>query len=460
MAASLIQNALQVNFDSVLSCPEECMVAMFKYLESTGLRGFLGCPSVIYEQYLESFFSNATVHGDSVIRSVQRKFVGISKELFAGAFGLLTEGMTSMDEVPKDLIYDGPSVFSASGEPVKTSCKNKEIIEFRLLNDILEKSVIVKAGSSDAVTQEQFLLMTAIHCVLKINWSKILFDIIKDMVISLSKQAKGFAAQICGLLKGAPDLTLGEAKTFTPLKILTVKTVGTYVAKNKTITADEEVADEPQMEKVVNSRGYRSLVEMQVQVSCTSYFLQEEAAAAEAFCGCVCAYSSSQSKIWILESLTPPNSRLLTDLEMAFAHASTHKERVFRNKIFDFQQEIKTQKSALSQDLNDFRMETQEGINTLSTKFSEIIAYINKGRDDKKGEESSRGPPPDDRSRPGSGSSRPGEGGSRSEPPKRGGGSNRGGASRSSRGFRLVWMSSSSFFFSSCTKLLYLAVRS
>ncbi|KZV26450.1 hypothetical protein F511_36142 [Dorcoceras hygrometricum] len=148
MAASLIHNALQVNFDSVLSFPDEGMDQMFKALESTGLRGFLDCPSVLYEQDLEIFFSNATVHGDSVISCVQSKFVGIFEEFFAGSFELPTEGFTSMDEVPKDLIYDARSVFSASGEPIKTSCKKKEMkIEFRLLNDILAKYVSVKAGS-------------------------------------------------------------------------------------------------------------------------------------------------------------------------------------------------------------------------------------------------------------------------------------------------------------------------
>ncbi|KZV48826.1 polyadenylate-binding protein-interacting protein 4-like [Dorcoceras hygrometricum] len=197
MAASLTHNALQVNFDSVLSLPDEGMDQMFKALESTGLRDFLGCPSVLYE------------------------------EVFAGSFQLPTEGLTSMDEVPKDLVYDSRSLFSASREPVKTSCKNKELkIEFRLLNDILAKSVTVKAGSFDAITHERFLLMTAIQFGLNMNCSKILFDILKGMVTKSSKQA-GFAAQICVLLKGAPDLTLGEAKTFPPLKILTVKPVGT-----------------------------------------------------------------------------------------------------------------------------------------------------------------------------------------------------------------------------------------
>ncbi|KZV41942.1 hypothetical protein F511_31937 [Dorcoceras hygrometricum] len=251
MAASLIQSALQVNFDSVLSFPDEGMVQMFKALESTGLRSFLGCPSVLYEDDLVALFAHSLVRENAVIRCVQAKFVEISEEVFAGSFELPTEGFTSMHEVPKDLIYDAQSVFSASGEPSKTSCKkNKMKIEFHLLNDILAKSVTVKAGSFDAVTHERFLLMTAIHYGLKINWSKILFDILKDVVTPSSKQSKGFATQICVLIKGGPDLTLGEANTFPPLKILTIKTLGTYVAKNKSITS-EEVTDEPPVEKFV-----------------------------------------------------------------------------------------------------------------------------------------------------------------------------------------------------------------
>ncbi|KZV52950.1 midasin [Dorcoceras hygrometricum] len=51
---------------------------------------------------------------------------------------------------------------------------------------------------------------------------------------------------VCILLKNAPDLELVESKEFTPLKILSTKTVGTYVAKNKNIFVDE---DEPAVEK-------------------------------------------------------------------------------------------------------------------------------------------------------------------------------------------------------------------
>ncbi|KZV26999.1 hypothetical protein F511_21864 [Dorcoceras hygrometricum] len=50
----------------------------------------------------------------------------------------------------------------------------------------------------------------------------------------------------------APDLELGESKDFLPLKILTAKTVGTYVAKNKNITVD---VDEPVEKKAAPKRG-------------------------------------------------------------------------------------------------------------------------------------------------------------------------------------------------------------
>ncbi|KZV18762.1 hypothetical protein F511_13035 [Dorcoceras hygrometricum] len=61
MAASLIHSALQVNFVSVLSFPDEGMVQMFKALEPTGLRRFLGCPSFLYEDDLVALFAQILV---------------------------------------------------------------------------------------------------------------------------------------------------------------------------------------------------------------------------------------------------------------------------------------------------------------------------------------------------------------------------------------------------------------
>ncbi|KZV38630.1 hypothetical protein F511_35160 [Dorcoceras hygrometricum] len=213
-----------------------------EYVQISGVNRtswFLGCPSVLYEDDLVSVFSNSLVKDNEVLSCVQGKFVVITEDRFVGVFELPTEGLTDLSDVPKDLIYDARSIFSMSVEPVN-SCKKREMkYEFCLLNDILAKSVTVKAGSFDDVMHERFLLMTAIHFGVKVNWSKLLFDILNEMADQSSKRAKVYVAQICVLLKSDPNLTLGEAKTFPPLEILTVNTVGTYVAKNKNITDDE-----------------------------------------------------------------------------------------------------------------------------------------------------------------------------------------------------------------------------
>ncbi|KZV24203.1 hypothetical protein F511_19846 [Dorcoceras hygrometricum] len=116
--------------------------------------------------------------------------------------------------------------------------------EYRLLNDILDKSITVKAGSFDAVTNERFMMMTAIHFGLKVNWSKVLFGVLKDMVDRTQKKAKGYAAQIGVLLKSIPAITMGEGVPFQISKILSIKTVNTYIAMNHTIDARGQ-SDEP-----------------------------------------------------------------------------------------------------------------------------------------------------------------------------------------------------------------------
>ncbi|KZV23895.1 hypothetical protein F511_28195 [Dorcoceras hygrometricum] len=115
--------------------------------------------------------------------------------------------------------------------------------EFRFLNDILANSITVKAGSFDVVTHERFLMMTDIHFGIKVNWSKIIFEVLKEMVDRTTKRAKGFDAQICAVLKGDPAITLGEAKTFPPLKILSTKTKKSVSKKRSVSTAIKDTAE-------------------------------------------------------------------------------------------------------------------------------------------------------------------------------------------------------------------------
>ncbi|KZV56795.1 hypothetical protein F511_37782 [Dorcoceras hygrometricum] len=144
MASILFVNSYQINFESILMIPDhDGMLNMFKALEASGLRWFLGCESVLYEKELEQFFETA-------------------------------------------------------------------------------------------------LMMTAIHFGLKVNWSKVLLNVLKYMVDKSQRKAKGFAAQIGVLLKGIPAIALGEGVPFPFAKILSMKTVNTYIATNTTIDAREE----------------------------------------------------------------------------------------------------------------------------------------------------------------------------------------------------------------------------
>ncbi|KZV37679.1 hypothetical protein F511_19538 [Dorcoceras hygrometricum] len=169
MASVLINNTSQFYLESVFGMENEGMVKMFKALEYSGLKGFLGCSSMIYEAALVEFFQNASVRDDKVVSTVQGKSVEFTEEVFDGTFELPTKGLTDMSDVPKDSVFDARTAFSYDGEQLKTSSKNREMkFEFRLLNDILAKTVIVKSGSFDAVTHERFLMMSAIHGGVKV----------------------------------------------------------------------------------------------------------------------------------------------------------------------------------------------------------------------------------------------------------------------------------------------------
>ncbi|KZV17097.1 hypothetical protein F511_24115 [Dorcoceras hygrometricum] len=240
MASSFYSNSQHVDFESVLSMDDHGMVSMFEALMSSGLRGFLGCPAVVYEDALVDFFENASVRSGVIISTVGGQLVEISEERFAESFELPVDGFGDLSEIPKDAIFDARSIVSLSGEPISLSGrKNKMKMPFRLLCDIMAKAISVKAGSFNAITVEKFSLITAVVCRIKMNWAKFLFSILKKMVSPGSKQAKGFAIQISLLLATFPSLELGESSEFPASKVLAKKTVHRFVSIHDRDGAEE-----------------------------------------------------------------------------------------------------------------------------------------------------------------------------------------------------------------------------
>ncbi|KZV42785.1 hypothetical protein F511_25278 [Dorcoceras hygrometricum] len=244
MASSFYSNTQHIDFASVLAMNHPGMVSMFQALIASGLEGFLGCTTVVYEAALVDFFENASVRDGVIISTVAGQLVEISEEWFAEMFELPVDGLADVSEMPKDKIFDARSIVSMTGEPVILSgLKSQMKIHYRLLCDIMAKSIYVKTGSFNALTVEKFSLMTAVVCNVKMNWGRVLFGILKKMVTSGTKQAKGFAIQISLLLANVPNFELGESSEFPSSKILTEKTVHRYIAViDKSGAQDDDVA--------------------------------------------------------------------------------------------------------------------------------------------------------------------------------------------------------------------------
>ncbi|KZV19082.1 hypothetical protein F511_11546 [Dorcoceras hygrometricum] len=214
MASSFYSNTQHIDFASVLSMNDP----------------------VVYETALVYFFENASVRDGVIISTVAGQLVEISEEWFAEMFELPVDGLADVSEMPKDKIFDARSIVSVTGEPViLQGLRAKMKIHYRLLCD--------RARSFNAITVEKFSLMTAVFCRVKMNWGRVLFGILKKMVTSGTKQAKGFAIQISLLLENVPNLELGESSEFPSSKILTEETVHRYIAViDKSGAQDADVA--------------------------------------------------------------------------------------------------------------------------------------------------------------------------------------------------------------------------
>ncbi|KZV42995.1 65-kDa microtubule-associated protein 3-like [Dorcoceras hygrometricum] len=414
MASSLINNAIQVYFDSVLRMEHEGMVAMFEALLLSGLSGFLGCSSAIYEASLVEFFHNASVRDGKVVSTVQGKPVAILEELFAGTFELPLEGLTDLHEVPKDLVLEARSAFSYDGKLLSTSCKNREMtFEFRLLNDILVKSVTVKAGSFDAVTHERFLMMYAIHGGVQIiqeggdfwktiprpvassQWELLPQRQYDDTLAPISEAFKIILKRWDDILIPTVDVT---PKDFT-----------------KALAQLRASVNQIQIERV-QKRTYCGLFanvrqEVQLQKSALSLEILESRRKLQSQQVALSQDMDSKLK-GIQDQQADLSNDLMIDKKFSF------KKPPYPIKFWNLDGSYNLSRLLC--------LKTWiENYNILTSQLSELVDYINRGGDAKKGEgSSSRGlqPPPNDRSRPGSGDSSRGRG-SRSEPArKRGGG--------------------------------------
>ncbi|KZV53572.1 hypothetical protein F511_27296 [Dorcoceras hygrometricum] len=125
---------------------------MFHTLEETWLIWFLAASSTVYESAVVEFFATAKVIAGTIVSFMANRKLVLTKETFAEAFGLPTEGMKNFLDIPSQTVVDIRGRFSGSDVPFRAPIKKREMkMEFRLLHDIVAKALCAKAGSLDKV---------------------------------------------------------------------------------------------------------------------------------------------------------------------------------------------------------------------------------------------------------------------------------------------------------------------
>ncbi|KZV14816.1 hypothetical protein F511_40924 [Dorcoceras hygrometricum] len=403
MIASLIQNDIQVYLDSVLSMEDEGMVALFRALDSSGLRGFLGCSSAIYEADLVSFYQNALVKDNTVISSVQGKYVEFSEEQFAGSFELPNEGLTSMEEVT-----EVPQVEKVAK---KAAAKRRSALTAEPVAKRKRKTV-----GRDAFPENKLALVPVVQDVEPIS-------------------ERGEEEQV----KERTTVEKPAVEEETVEEIVAKVIAETSEIDMEEIETGEVVVKEKEQEQIVGEEvAGTETVEMESRIDVSAITNDDDVLSSNVL-------SNEEGSVVETENEKDKETEsVATDKGKSVEKIIDSEDTDPLSKVLELTETSTSDEDSMSIDdiLRQIPEEmmlpsvtaeepTKENFNTLNAHLSEIIAYINRGGDAKKGEESSRGPqPPEDRRRPG-------DGGSRSEPPrKRGSGSNKGGGSSRPRGFR------------------------
>ncbi|KZV31152.1 hypothetical protein F511_28251 [Dorcoceras hygrometricum] len=158
--------------------------------------------------------------------------------------------MHNFSDIPTETIAEMRTRFSATTVPFQNSRKKKDLLfEYRLLHDIVAKSLCAKAGSFDKVTCEKFEVMVAISAGITVNWGRILFQRLLAMVQTPRKQSQGFTVQVSILMELLVRADLGRTTKLHIKKVLTSKQVENYLKTNQGPTPTEETASNTEVER-------------------------------------------------------------------------------------------------------------------------------------------------------------------------------------------------------------------
>ncbi|KZV51366.1 hypothetical protein F511_43679 [Dorcoceras hygrometricum] len=168
----------------------------------------------MFEGAVTEFFANAMVIDGTIVSFVENWKLALTKEVLSEAFGIPTEGLVGFLDILTEIVVEMRRRFSVSNVPFREPNKNKEMkMEYRLLQDIVAKALCAKVGSFD--------------------WY---------MVNNPNHQPQGFAVHKSVLLERLAKAELGDSVKLHPQKVLSNKSVHTYMKKNLNVVPAGETS--------------------------------------------------------------------------------------------------------------------------------------------------------------------------------------------------------------------------
>ncbi|KZV22823.1 hypothetical protein F511_41511 [Dorcoceras hygrometricum] len=458
MASSLISNTNQVYFASVLAMDNAGMVAMFKALVASGLNGFLGCLSGIYEAALVEFFQNASVRDGQVISTVQGKLVEISEEVFARTFAFPMEGQMDLNEVPKDLnleLGDSKEFPPLKILTAKTVGRYIAINEKIGVEEVEDESRVKKTPAKKVASRKISAAVGDAPTIAKKKRTTSGKAVPKDKdlaVVSVALDA--IPIQTVDPSSAIPAAQPPVPKRRAPKRKFRVPTT----------SDDENVEKRAAVEGIIGDTAVGGAVEKE-PVLAGANIVDKEMTTADEVDNIISQVITETAQMdtdveepvgsradtipeigetvvagtVVLEQMVQRSDETEDRIYISFAEFAALDFPVFTSETDHIRNEVKEmdeQLDTIRSEMLDFRAQSQENHLNLSTQIGFFVDYINRGGDAKKGEGGSSRPqpPPDDQSKPSGGSGSRGSGGDGSSQRRDRGGSSKKRHSSSSGG--------------------------
>ncbi|KZV56731.1 hypothetical protein F511_39792 [Dorcoceras hygrometricum] len=397
MASSLISSSLHIDFDSVFGIDNAGLVQIFESFIATGLKDFLGCPTVFYEDALTEFFENGLFRDGMVVSTIGGTTVEISEEIFAAAFDCqqrisLFSGLSAADirgfvsyiaservlrnvQIAQDSAAVAPSVQLLDQCPFSSSCSD-DSMHFDA-HDTATTSFSLPATATPDVTEALAQLRASIEQI------KGRDDVVEPVYSFASRQPTVFALRLSQFCTVFIQISL-----FSGLSAADIRGFVSYIASERVLRNVQIAQDSAAVAPSV-----QLLDQCPFSSSCSDDSIHFD------------AHDTATTSFSLPATATP-------DVTEALAKQLSAQAATAAIDVVDVRREVKElnakvtyldgQVAATRNDLLEFHAKAQESLNHITDQLNELVNYINRGDNDKKGEDSSsRGPqpPPDDQGR-------------------------------------------------------------